>query len=61
MTDDEMASEGWNGRRNGAPSVMVLSNGTKLYPSQDPEGNGPGALFGEEEDGAKVAYISSDN
>ena len=32
--------------RHGATMVLVLDDGTKLYPSRDDEGNGPGALFG---------------
>lgn len=46
MTDAELEAEHWNPRHQ-RPPVMVLDDGTKLYPSQDPEGNGPGALFGD--------------
>ena len=45
MTTKEMKSYGWDGEH--APPVLVLSDGTKLFPSRDPEGNRPGALFGE--------------
>lgn len=41
-TVDEM---GW-GR---APIVIVLDDGTAIYPSQDDEGNGPGSLFTTDE------------
>lgn len=29
-----------------APPVITLSNGDKIFPSQDVEGNGPGVVFG---------------
>lgn len=45
MTVKEMEREGWEDSPR-KPPVIVLSNGTILYPSRDPEGNGPGALFG---------------
>jgi len=44
MTKTEMQHFGWDGW---APGIVVeLDDGTKLYPSRDPEGNGPGALIG---------------
>ncbi len=47
MTKEEAEREGWSiGGRQGAPMVLELSTGAVLYPSQDEEGNGPGALFG---------------
>jgi hypothetical protein len=48
MTTSEMNREGWYGY---PPPVIELSNGTLLYPSQDDEGNSPGALFGLGSDG----------
>lgn len=56
MTKNEANSEGWDihGRR-GAPPVIELSNGVKIYPSRDPEGNGPGALFGVDGSGNSFA------
>jgi len=45
MTKAELQAEGWN-HSNEIPSVIVLENGVKLYPSQDSEGNGGGCLFG---------------
>lgn len=47
MTDEELAKEGWSDHFGGAPVAIDLDNGTTLYPSKDPEGNGPGALFGD--------------
>lgn len=45
MTDDELEREGWTGR-GVRPVVLVLDGGVILFPSRDPEGNGPGQLFG---------------
>lgn len=56
MTRAEAAAEGWDlGRLHGAPTVLVLDDGTLVYPSRDPEGNGPGALFGAQ-GGQQVAF-----
>jgi len=53
MTEQEMKDEYWpESRANGPAPVLVLDDGTLLYPSQDPEGNGPGALFGKGKDGS---------
>jgi len=52
MTKAEMESEYWDDR---PPTVIVFEDGTKLYPSRDEEGNGPGCLFGENEGGKKFA------
>ena len=57
MTDKEMKSEHWTEDNMGSkPMVIVLEDGTKLYPSQDPEGNHYGALFGENPDGEKFGF-----
>jgi hypothetical protein len=50
-TKKELQSEGWDD--NETMQVIVLSNGVKLYPSRDYEGNGPGALFGDAGDKGK--------
>jgi len=49
ITQDELNGEGWD-ERNGSP-VIVLADGTRIYASQDYEGNGPGALFTRNTDG----------
>jgi hypothetical protein len=54
MTDDEAERNFWHHDRR-RPVVLELDNGTLVYPSQDPEGNGPGALFGEV-DGTPVTF-----
>ncbi|MFC5973708.1 hypothetical protein ACFPYI_20475 [Halomarina salina] len=46
MSDTELEREGWTARRGNSPPVIELESGAILYPSMDPEGNGPGALFG---------------
>ena len=43
MTPEELEKEQWTGEN--PPTVIVLDNGAKIYPSRDAEGNGPGALF----------------
>jgi hypothetical protein len=48
MTDSEMEHEGWGNHRGINPPVIELESGAMLFPSRDPEGNGPGALFGEQ-------------
>lgn len=47
MTGAEIAYEGWSD----GGTALVLDNGEVLYASQDPEGNGPGALFGRNKNG----------
>ena len=37
--------------------ALVLSDGSFLYPAQDEEGNGPGALFGMNKDLDTAYYI----
>lgn len=52
MTAAEAQVEGWRlTPYHGPPMVLVLSNGFLIYPSQDDEGNGPGALFATDVEG----------
>ena len=52
MTAQELTDEYWTeSRGNGPVVVIVLDDKTLLYPSQDPEGNGPGAIFGKDKGG----------
>jgi hypothetical protein len=51
MTKKETEAEGWEEDFHGPATVIVLANGTRIYASQDEEGNGPGALFGAEKNG----------
>ena len=52
MTDAERLKENWDY----GTIVLVLGNGTIVYPSQDEEGNGPGALFGVTKAGKCVTW-----
>jgi hypothetical protein len=56
MTDAELEREGWNHYRGKTPTVIVFEDGTKVYPSQDSEGNGPGALFGIDSNGRAFGF-----
>lgn len=47
LADGELAREGWDGQQ--PPVAFELSNGRLVYPAQDAEGNGPGALFAYDE------------
>lgn len=60
MTADEMQVEGWDstGRFHTVGMVVVLDDGTKLYPSRDEEGNGPGVFFGMTQDGSAFGLCS---
>lgn len=52
MAEQELRHMYWPSHpRDGAPPVIELDDGTVLFPSMDPEGNGPGALFGTTETG----------
>jgi hypothetical protein len=50
LTEKEFAREGWDLDVNCRPPALVLDDGQVLFPARDPEGNGPGALFGQEGD-----------
>ena len=45
LTKRELEHEYWQDSNHPAYCI-VLDDNTKLYPSMDYEGNGPGALFG---------------
>lgn len=53
LTRDDLESEGWS-ERNTTHFAIVLDDGTLIYASRDPEGNGPGALFGRTPDGEHI-------
>lgn len=55
MTQSEIEAEGWYR----GTTVLILDNGTLIYPSQDDEGNDSGALFGKTKEGLiRVGYQS---
>jgi hypothetical protein len=57
MTVTELAAECWDASSGDCPVVLVLDDGTKLYASRDPEGNGPGALFGVDANGESFGIM----
>jgi hypothetical protein len=59
MTDAELVREDWSVRHGDSPPVIELESGIVLYPSMDPEGNGPGALFGIKPDN-EAFFLSPD-
>jgi hypothetical protein len=54
LCSEDREEMGWCG----APIVITLDDGTNIFPSQDDEGNGPGALFTNDEDLPIVPVIS---
>lgn len=46
MTKGELLDEGWDEGFGDFPVAIVFEDGSKIYASCDPEGNGPGCLFG---------------
>ena len=57
MSREEVEAEGWDDHSTAA-MVLLLDDGTILYPSRDEEGNGPGALFGVEANGGAFGLFS---
>lgn len=52
MTARELQAEGWDGGNK--PRVIEFTDGSTVYASCDPEGNGPGCLYGKMADGETV-------
>lgn len=60
LTPAEMDKQYWETQLGGSPPVvLVTEDGTKLFPSRDGEGNGPGVLFGETPRG-KGFYVTGE-
>ena len=59
IDQDEVIDEDWD-RFNSCwmCSVMELSNGMRIYPSQDSEGNGLGCLYGITAEGKRIYVIA---
>lgn len=55
MTNNEMHQEGWDCHR---PLLIEFTDGTLIYASCDEEGNGPGALFARDAEGAFFLQVS---
>ena len=54
MTREELEHEGWEDDGQ-AGHVIVFSDGSTVYAARDPEGNGPGMLFGNK--GGQSYYV----
>lgn len=55
MTEKELRERMWDvDNPNGTAVVICLSDGASIYPSQDPEGNGPGAIFIMKQGGEEI-------
>lgn len=52
LTQAEVEALGWYE----SAIVLTLDDGTMLFPSQDDEGNGAGALFGQGPDGKEQTW-----
>lgn len=57
ITSEECHREGWPDRRAEGVPVLELEDGRILYPSADPEGNSPGALFGLDTDTDEAFFV----
>ena len=49
LSKKDVSSECWDGSGE-LSAVLVLDDGSRIYASQDYEGNNPGALFGRKGD-----------
>jgi hypothetical protein len=59
MNAAELNAECWEERfANPPPLVLVFDDGTKVYPSCDPEGNDYGCMFGVSSDGERFTFVS---
>lgn len=52
MSDEETNTLGWGHKT----LVLQLDDGSIIFPSQDDEGNGPGALHGQDAKGNPLVY-----
>jgi hypothetical protein len=50
LNDTEADGLGWSA----SPIVLLLDDGAMIYPAQDDEGNGPGALIGQTKTGKEL-------
>lgn len=57
LSVSELAAHGWGCRPGHDVVVLVLDDGSCVYPSSDPEGNEPGALFVTDADGRQSMLL----
>jgi len=59
LSKDIVEAEGWE-HSPYACIGLLLDDGNIIYPSQDEEGNGPGALFGKDiKNDVSIAFLPS--
>lgn len=67
MTNEELETEFFSGefpvpdkyKKGSNPVVIITEGGNKIFPSQDPEGNEPGRMFGDYE--GTGYYVEGEN
>jgi len=60
LSKEDIEAEGWENSPYPCLAIL-LDDGNIIYPSQDEEGNGPGALFGKiVEDDVRFFIIAGD-
>lgn len=52
LTDEETKNMGWDEKA----LVIQFDDGSIIFPSADDEGNGAGALFGQDKDGKSITF-----
>ena len=60
LEHDIMVAEGWDADNGDRPAMLILSDGTKVYPASCPKGETMGALFGVRPEGEHVHYPVQD-
>jgi len=59
LSEEDIEAEGWENSPYPCLGIL-LDDGNIIYPSQDEEGNGPGALFGKiVEDDVRFFIVAS--
>lgn len=60
LTDIELEIEGWEPGYGDIPVAIIFDDGSMIYASSDPEGNGPGAIFGITKSGESLIVVPMD-
>jgi hypothetical protein len=60
LNQRELDKLGWEPRRGAMLAAIVFNDGTIVFASMDPEGNGPGCLFGQDSDGENAFYVEAE-